>query len=325
MKKYIPTIFTVIIIITLSILGFTLGGLNLSQNQLDTLLILGIVAGSAATYCFVVGEISRNNSQMDKLWSILPIAYAWIIAAKGEFKARLLIIAIIITLWGIRLTFNFARKGAYHWKFWEGREDYRWEIVRKFKVFQNPIMWALFDLFFIAIYQNALVLVMTFPALVMMDSTAPLGVWDFVGAGLAICFLLLETIADEYQWKFHQNKKKLMQNANNLSEIAEPYNKGFNTTGPWGYMRHPNYLGEQGIWVSFYIMTLSAGINAYYVFNWSLFGPLLIVFLFLASSPLGESISNSKYPEYKYYLSYVFKYLPIRKYDFEKAKAKLDK
>ena len=325
MKKYIPTIFTVIIIITLSILGFTLGGLNLSQNQLDTLLILGIVAGSAATYCFVVGEISRNNSQMDKLWSILPIAYAWIIAAKGEFKARLLIIAIIITLWGIRLTYNFARKGAYHWKFWEGREDYRWEIVRKFKVFQNPIMWALFDLFFIAIYQNALVLVMTFPALVMMDSTAPLGVWDFVGAGLAICFLLLETIADEYQWKFHQNKKKLMQNANNLSEIAEPYNKGFNTTGPWGYMRHPNYLGEQGIWVSFYIMTLSAGINAYYVFNWSLFGPLLIVFLFLASSPLGESISNSKYPEYKYYLSYVFKYLPIRKYDFEKAKAKLDK
>ena len=325
MKKYIPTIFTVIIIITIAILGFVLGGLNLSQNQLDTLLILGIVAGSAATYCFVVGEISRNNSQMDKLWSILPIAYAWIIAGKGEFKPRLLIIAIIVTLWGIRLTFNFARKGAYHWKFWEGREDYRWEIVRGFKIFQNPIMWALFDLLFISIYQNALVIMMTFPAVAMMDSTAPLSAWDFVGATLAFGFLILETVADEYQWKFHQNKKKLMQNANNLSEIEEPYNKGFNTTGPWGYMRHPNYLGEQGIWMSFYIMTLSVGVNAYYVFNWSFFGPGLIILLFLGSSSLGESISNNKYPEYKYYLNYVFKYLPIRRYDFEKAKAKYDR
>ena len=324
MSKFIPTAITVITIVTLGVLGFALGGFNLSQNQLDTLLILGIIAGSGAAYCFIVGEISRNNSQMDKLWSILPIAYGWVIAAKGDFKPRLLIIAIIITLWGIRLTFNFARKGAYHWKFWEGREDYRWEIVRGFKVFKNPVAWAMFDLLFISIYQNTLVLIMTFPALAMIDSTAALGIWDFVGAGLAFAFLLLETIADEYQWKFHQNKKKLMQNGAKLEEIDAPYNKGFNTTGPWGYMRHPNYLGEQGIWVSFYIMTVSAGVCSYGLFNWSLFGPMFIIFLFLASSPLGESISNSKYPEYKYYLNYVFKYLPVRKYDYEKAKAKYE-
>lgn len=218
MSKYLPTVFVSIIVITLGVLGFTLGGLNLSQNQLDTLLILGIIAGSGAAYCFIVGEISRNNSQMDKLWSILPIAYGWVIAYKGDFKPRLLIIAIIITLWGIRLTFNFARKGAYHWKFWEGREDYRWEIVRSFKIFQNPVSWALFDLLFISIYQNALVLVMTFPALAMMDSTAALGVWDFVGAGLAFGFLLLETIADEYQWKFHQKRKNLCKTGINLKK-----------------------------------------------------------------------------------------------------------
>ena len=322
MKKIIPTIFVIIIVVTLAVLGFALGGFNLSQNQLDTLLILAIVSGSAAAYCFIVGEISRNNSQMDKLWSVLPIAYTWIIAVKGEMKIRLVIIAVITTLWGIRLTYNFARKGAYHWKFWEGREDYRWEIVRKFKIFQNPIAWALFDLFFISIYQNLLVVTMTFPAVAMMDSTAPLGVWDYVGASLAAAFLLLETIADEYQWKFHQNKKKLLQNGDKLEDIEEPYNKGFNTTGPWGYMRHPNYLGEQGIWMSFYIMSISAGVNQYGVFNWSWFGPLLIILLFLASAPLGENISNQKYPEYKYYLNYVNRYLPLRKYDEDKAKEK---
>lgn len=324
MKRITSTVVIVIIIAVLSVLGFVLGGFSLTQNQLDTLLILGIVAGSAALYCFVVGEISGNNSQMDKLWSLLPIAYGWIIAIKGDLKPRLLIIAIIITLWGIRLTFNFARKGAYHWKFWEGKEDYRWVIVRGFRAFHNRFAWALFDLFFIAIYQNALVLVMTFPALAMMESTSALGVWDFVGAGLAVAFLLLEIIADEYQWKFHQKKKALLESGVKLEEINEPYNKGFNTTGPWGYMRHPNYLGEQGIWMSFYVMSISAGVCSYFIFNWSIFGPLLIIFLFLASSPLGENISNEKYPEYKYYLNYVFKYLPFRKYDLEKAKAKYD-
>lgn len=33
--------------------------------------------------------------------------------------------AILVNLWGIRLTLNFARKGGYSWKFWEGEEDYR--------------------------------------------------------------------------------------------------------------------------------------------------------------------------------------------------------
>ena len=324
MKK-VFTALTVIAIITLSVLGFVLGGFNLSQNQLDTLLILGIICGSAALYCFLVGEISGNNSQMDKLWSILPIAYAWVVAGKGEMKPRLLIIAIIVTLWGIRLTYNFGRKGAYSIRFWEGREDYRWQIVRKNKLFESRVAWALFDLFFISIYQNFLVLVMTFPALAMMDSTAPLGVWDYVGMSLAVCFLVLETVADEYQWKFHQKKKALLKDGAKLEDIEAPYNKGFNTTGPWGYMRHPNYLGEQGIWVSFYLMTFSAGVCNYGIFNWTFFGPLLIVFLFLASAPLGEGISSSKYPEYKYYLNYVFRYLPIRKYDYEKAKAKFEK
>ena len=62
---------------------------------------------------FIVGEITHNNSQMDKLWSIMPIAYAWVVASKGGMNIRLVIMAILITIWGIRLTYNFGKKGTY--------------------------------------------------------------------------------------------------------------------------------------------------------------------------------------------------------------------
>lgn len=320
MRNYIVSIVTAIVVITLSVLGFVLGGINLSQNQLDTLAILGIICGTSALYCFVVGEISRNNSQMDKLWSILPIAYVWIVAIRGAMSPRLLVYAIIVTLWGIRLTFNFARKGAYQLKFWAGEEDYRWQVLRKNKYLSNKFAWAMFDLFFISIYQNALILAMVLPILAIMDSGNSFTTFDYVAAITASLALILETVADEEQWVFQETKKRLLKEDKQLDELPEPYNKGFNTTGLWGFMRHPNYLGEQSIWICLYIFTIGAGVTTYGIFNWTMIGPLFIIFLFQGSSKFGESVSNKKYPEYKYYLASVYKYLPLRKYNYEKAK-----
>ena len=224
MKNYIITALIVVVTITLSVLGFVFNGVNLSDVQKETLIILLIICGASALYCFVVGEIAHNNSQMDKLWSILPIAYVWVIAAKGGMDARLIVYAAIVTLWGIRLTFNFARKGAYHIKFWEGEEDYRWPILRKKKMFQSRFAWAMFNLFFISIYQNALVLAMCLPALGCMGSDVPFGLFDYIASFSAFFFLLLETIADEEQWKFQQDKKKMLAEGKKLEELDEPYN-----------------------------------------------------------------------------------------------------
>lgn len=117
MEKNIGTITTIIVTVSLSILGFILGGFHLSELQLDSLRILLILCAISITYCFVTGEVTGNNSQMDKLWSILPIAYAWIIVGKSEMNLRLIVMAILITIWGVRLTLNFAKKGAYSLKF----------------------------------------------------------------------------------------------------------------------------------------------------------------------------------------------------------------
>lgn len=318
MKKYIGTILTSLIVIAGVILGFVLCPPALDDTQLKTLLVLIIICGSSALYCFVVGELAHNNSQMDKLWSILPIAYTWVIAGMGEMKPRLVIIAILTTLWGIRLTFNFARKGAYSIKFWTGEEDYRWQVLRQKKGLDKRYTWALFDLFFISIYQNSLVLAICLPSLAVMSSDLALGAFDYVAIGAAIFFLLIETIADEQQMAFHTTKRRMMNESKKLEELPSPYNKGFNTTGLWAYSRHPNYLGEQAFWLSLYVFTIGAGVNNAFLFNWSIFGPLLLVLLFLGSSAFGEGVSNSKYPEYQIYLKQVSKYIPFKKYNPDK-------
>lgn len=312
MKRTVGTVVSAVVVIALLVLGFVFGGFALTGTQSETLKILLIVCGCSVAFCFIVGELAQNFSQMDKLWSILPIAYAWIVAGKGGMKLRLVVYALIVTVWGVRLTINFARKGAYRLKFWTGEEDYRWSIVRSNPIFRHKLAWTLFDLFFISLYQNLLVLGICLPSLAAMESTAPFGGWDVAATVLALLFLALETVADEYQWRFHQTKKKLLSEG---KALPKPYDLGFNTTGPWSRMRHPNYLGEQGIWLSLYLFAIGAGVASRGVFHWSATGPLLLILLFMGSSALGESISSKKYPRYKDYIEQVRKYIPIRKFD----------
>ena len=306
MKKGILAAILGLSVLACPLLYFTVGPV-LDPDQVSVLKTILIIMACSGLFCFVVGELTGNNSQMDKLWSILPVVYVWIIAAGGGFTPRLLVMAVLVTLWGIRLTFNFGRKGAYSIKFWTGTEDYRWSVLRAKKEFQPHWKWMLFNLFFISIYQNALVLMITFPALVAMRSDKPFGVVDCVAAALLLCFLVLETVADEQQWKFQTEKWRMINEGKSLDSLPEPYCKGFNTTGLWGVSRHPNYLGEQGIWCSFYIFSIGAGIG---IFNWSIIGALLLVVLFLGSSSFGEEISRSKYPLYADYCRKVNRFIP---------------
>ena len=286
-------------------------GPALDATQMETLKLLGIICGCSALYCFVVGELTGNNSQMDKLWSLLPIVYTWVIAFKGGLDTRLVVMACLATLWGARLTFNFARKGAYSLKFWEGEEDYRWSVLRARKEFQPHWKWALFNLFFISIYQNALVLMTTFPALVLMGSDKPFGWMDAVAAALMLGFIVYETVADEQQWKFQSAKWKMLREGRKLEELPMPYRLGFNTVGLWGVSRHPNYFAEQAIWCCLYLFSIAGGIG---IVNWSLIGALLLMVLFQGSSSFGEEISSGKYPEYARYCATVSRFLPGKRF-----------
>lgn len=314
-RKIVVTTITALVLVALLVLTGLFGTHQvLSETQIHTLKVLGIMCACSMAYCFIVGEISRNNSQMDKLWSIMPIAYAWVTAALGGMSLRLIIMAVLITAWGVRLTINFGRKGAYSIKFWAGEEDYRWVILRSKGPLSNKFLWALFDLFFISIFQNAIVLAICFPMVAVMDSSAAFGVWDIVATIAVAGFIALETIADEQQMKFQTTKHKMLKEGKKLEELPLPYRRGFNHTGIWSRAAHPNYFSEQAIWICLYIFVLGKGIAEFGVFNWSAFGALVLVVLFLGSAEMGEKVSASKYPGYRDYLNQVSRFIPILKY-----------
>jgi steroid 5-alpha reductase family enzyme len=257
-------------------------------------------------YTFIVGELSHNNSQVDKLWSILPIAYVWIVANYGNYAPRLVLMSILATIWGIRLTINFAMKGAYNWRFWAGEEDYRWQVLRQRPEFKPRWKWTIFNLLFISGYQNILILLFTMPAIVALQNTdVPLCVLDYIAAGLMFFFIAFETVADIQQWNFQSKKWTLIKAG---KELFGKYKKGFTDKGLWAYSRHPNYFAEQAIWICFYLFSISAGSQW---FNWSIAGCLLLIVLFQGSSKFSEEISLSKYQDYKIYQNKVPRFLPF--------------
>ncbi len=69
--------------------------------------------------------------------------YAWHFAALSGWDSRGLLMAVLITMWGVRLTFNFWRKGGYN-----GEEDYRWAVLRT-KI-NNKFLFTIFNLTFIS-------------------------------------------------------------------------------------------------------------------------------------------------------------------------------
>ena len=81
-------IFTVVVVpITSFYFGTPLTDL---QNDILFNHLLYIVA-AVITYCFVVGELSKNNSQVDKLWSIVPIIYVWDMTYLADWNQRMVL------------------------------------------------------------------------------------------------------------------------------------------------------------------------------------------------------------------------------------------
>jgi len=248
------------------------------------LLLVIIVAAVVCAFCWISSLITHDNSWVDRLWSIVPVVYVWIFAGYAGFvDVRLDVMAVLVTLWGARLTYNFARKGGY-----SGVEDYRWPVLR---ARMSPAQFQLFNLFFIVIYQNAILVLITLPAYTAYENQGGFGAIDVVLSALFLLLLAFETVADQQQWKFHQWKK---------AEVAagrSPQPR-FLQSGLWRTSRHPNFFAEQAQWWVFFFLGAAAAGS---VLEWTVLGAVLLTALFIGSTVFTESITRGKYPEYADY------------------------
>jgi steroid 5-alpha reductase family enzyme len=235
--------------------------------------------------CWILSLITKEHSWVDRMWSITPVIYVGEFARGAHFhNVRLNVMALIVLCWGARLTFNFARKGGY-----SGAEDYRWPVLR---ASMKPWQFQLFNIFFIVLYQNFLLVLISLPALTAYrhQATAFDG-WDFLLVALFLLFLLGETLADQEQWDFQQTKRGIIEHG------GAPEQR-FLTTGLFKFARHPNYFFEIAQWWVLYLI----GCNSIgLLFQRTIVGPILLTILFIGSTNFTEKLSLAKYPEYAEY------------------------
>jgi steroid 5-alpha reductase family enzyme len=243
------------------------------------------VAVGVCALVWIASLISHDHSWVDRIWSIVPVVYVWIFAgAAGLTNARLDVMAALVTVWGARLTFNFARKGGY-----SGVEDYRWAILRDR---MSGWQFEVFNFFFIVIWQNVILLLITLPAFTAYQNRdTPFGVWDVVVAVVFFGCTVGETVADQQQWNFHAGKKR-------ETDAGRTPHPQFLQTGLWRFSRHPNFFFEQAQWWTlFFFGVVAAGS----ILQWTALGAFLLTTLFIGSTIFTESITRSKYPEYAQY------------------------
>jgi steroid 5-alpha reductase family enzyme len=227
------------------------------------------------TAWFIVSVKKQRNDLADVAWGPGFVLAMWVSLIWNQaFTLGPVLVAILITLWGVRLSWhihkrNHGKTEDFRYKAW--REAWgRWFYLRSF-----------FQVFML---QGALLLLVITPGFLVssMDMRTSIDVWMIVGSSLFFLGFFFEAVGDRQLSIFlsQQNHGPVMK------------------TGLWAYTRHPNYFGEVTLWWGIFVIALGAPLG------WvSIVGPITITVLILGISgiPMLEKkyIGNSDYEEYK--------------------------
>lgn len=194
-------------------------------------------------------------------------------------------------------------------------------------------MFHLFNWTFISFIQSILLFLIAAPVYVILLASTiepDVGSADIAFLAIELGLVLTEYLADHQQWGMADplrmrgrrprltSKPIVYQSAKRqykeTAKVTSGFNqadldRGFVTSGLWGYSRHPNFAAEQSIWLSLYQWSCFATRTLY---SWAGFGPACLVLLFQGSTWLTELITAGKYPEYREYQRSVGMFVPTR-------------
>ena len=284
---------TLAYVVTLGVGWITL--LALGQSPIWDMFWADIAATVAI---FIFSRLYKNSSFYDAYWSVIPplIALYWareataIEATAIEATAvavdgtRAWLVIVLVWLWGIRLTVNWAT-------YWPGleHEDWRYGPIKT-----NAGKWnALADFSAIHLFPTVIVFVACLPiyAAVAMDAR-PLNWLDYVAAAVTALAIIIELLSDIQLHRFLAHRKE--------GEIMR--------TGLWAYSRHPNYFGEWLFWAGLALFGIAAVPSAWW---WVLPGAIAMLVMFLvASIPMIDKRSVERRPEYEAHMARVSGFVP---------------
>lgn len=237
---------------------------------------------------FMIALWRKRNDLADIAWGPGFILVAWIMVIYNQaFTVRPILVAALITLWGVRLAWHISRRNKgksedFRYKKW--RDEWgKWFYVRTYlQVF---------------VLQGILLTLVIMPLTIITstDISASLGILDLIGTLVFILGLSFEAIGDLQLSRFLAQKER------------PPVMK----TGLWSYTRHPNYFGEVTLWWGIFVIGLASP------FGWmGIIGSITITLLILGISgiPMLERryLGDKNYEEYQRTTSAFFPLPPKR-------------
>lgn len=250
--------------------------------QVHSLLLSLVVLVVYMSAWFLLARWRKQLNVVDVAWGTGFAIVAWLVALTHN-SARSLLIAILVSIWAVRITNHLARR------VFAGGEDPRYQdMAKKWK--GNFWLNAYLKVFLL---QGLLVLVITLPiTFAIGEQNGDLAPLSALGAVLWTIGFSIEATADRQLRMFivdRANKGKVMDQ------------------GLWRYSRHPNYFGELTQWWAIAIIALQAHLG------WiGLLGPLTLttLILFVSGIPPIENKKKSD-PEYANYMRRTSMLIPL--------------
>ncbi len=246
------------------------------------LLLNAILLVVYMTLWFVVARGRRRLDTVDMAWGGGFVVAAWLVVMQ-QAEFRTVVVAILVSLWGLRLFRHILRRAR------KSGEDSRYAEMAK-KWHGNVWANAYFKIFLL---QGALIWVVSLPVVFVAGKSLDHWSWLlWLGVAAWLFGFVFESAADRQLANF----------------ISNPKNKGHvMQSGLWRYSRHPNYFGEITQWWAISVIALGTS------FGWIGFvGPfaLTLLIVFVSGIPPIENRKKSD-PKYREYMQHTSSLIPL--------------
>ena len=265
--------------------AFAAGVATLHSVEAEPLWRLAAADLAATLVVFCFSRAFDNSSFFDPFWSVVPALFVvfWLLELPDGNPLRATVVCLLVFAWGIRLTFNW-------WRRWHGlgHEDWRYVDLRR----KTGRLYWLVSLIGLHLAPMGWVFLGCLSLVPALSSTRPFGPIDALATTVTAAAILLEATADQQlrRWTVHQKRP---------GDLLE--------TGVWGWVRHPNYLGEIGFWTGLYLFAVATD-PAWWP---AALGPASIAALFLfVSIPMKDARMRASRPAYAARMKRVWALIP---------------
>ena len=225
----------------------------------------------------------KNVSIVDIFWGLgFVILNTYYLLAVDSFTNRQILVLILVSLWGIRLSGYLACRNI-------GKpEDYRYQ---QFRQDYGPERYWWFSYFQVFLLQGGLILIVSLPLLAININQSAINWLDYIAVLVWSLGFVFEAGGDYQLAQFKKNPK-------NKGKVLR--------SGFWKYTRHPNYFGDATVWVAYALFCIASG--SY----WQIMGTLIMILLIVKVSGvamLERTLKDTK-PAYSEYIKKTHSFIP---------------